>query len=874
MSTEETPISLKNKSKIFQFKNNIELLKQLELLDSENFQLKEALSELEKDLKDKDQSIEESQKIITKLKEEYTKVIKELQQMEKSYNELLDEMNQKSQEIKIAKKNQSLLDVLQKNNDFLFNEKNNLHKENIIMKKKIMSCGNVSSKNEKDLKNKDLMIENLQKKNNSYIKMLKEREIIIEEQNNKIKDLNDIINNKNEELKIVMNISKEINKENKTNVQELAKQAINTIKTFQSNISNKNRNHSVDYNSKISLRNSKQIFGDFESIFKNNKATFLLEDAINGVMFIPNNLKSISKEFLLNMNLKTELIKNELFSGLLRESHFVNFLQKIFGNIYKKDSNEVIPFFQKIIEFKKKYLNVIKENYKLKKILLNINNKHFSDIQKIKDNVFNNHKKMKYVFAKKKLEIQKLKNELKSLNNIIINNNIQNNNSSIKTLKHISSNDCNNRIKSFGEFMTPKIWNTLPSWEITDFSETKIDNTSREMNYRDSYVRSSKITDEKKSKGKKSYNKLIKYNSIVNHNKSLEFHKQINTDINKSQNLMYFENKNNSKNLKNVKMNNNYSYKKDIYNLQNEFNNILYKSVTQNRNILSLNDNKNETPKIKPIFIKKDKYSNNKQKKEKDIKENIFSERTKEKKLNIPHFSSNNINLQRSQILKRNGKDIFNLNKNLSVTENNNYNNFNNEKKKNRNTIFNVDFFIDLFLKLNNNVFDIFELTDYKKKYDLTSIDRIYLSFKKICNELKNKTDEINLKINKSHNLTNNNFKENMKNERKQFMDNSFKIFNERIICLKKLEIEFINMNEYIKNYLVSLEITIKIMYNKGKKYLKFEPIEKLFNLFEDCLSYRIDEMNENIVFNRKLLIKLFKNHINCLFLSFEYKFN
>ena len=62
-------------------------------------------------------------------------------------------------------------------------------------------------------------------------------------------------------------------------------------------------------------------------------------------------------------------------------------------------------------------------------------------------------------------------------------------------------------------------------------------------------------------------------------------------------------------------------------------------------------------------------------------------------------------------------------------------------------------------------------------------------------------------------------------------------------------------------------------MYNKGKKYLKFEPIEKLFNLFEDCLSYRIDEMNENIVFNRKLLIKLFKNNINCLFLSFEYKF-
>ena len=119
-----------------QYKLNQELLKQLEILDSENCQLKEALTDLEKDLKEKDQSIEESQKIISKLKEEYTKVIKELQQMEKSYNELLCEMNKKSIEIKHAKKNQSLLNVLKTKNDALSNEKNNLYKENIIMKKK------------------------------------------------------------------------------------------------------------------------------------------------------------------------------------------------------------------------------------------------------------------------------------------------------------------------------------------------------------------------------------------------------------------------------------------------------------------------------------------------------------------------------------------------------------------------------------------------------------------------------------------------------------------------------------------------------------------------------------------------------------------
>jgi len=79
-------------------------------------------------------------------------------------------------------------------------------------------------------------------------------------------------------------------------------------------------------------------------------------------------------------------------------------------------------------------------------------------------------------------------------------------------------------------------------------------------------------------------------------------------------------------------------------------------------------------------------------------------------------------------------------------------------------------------------------------------------------------------------------------------------------------------MDEYIKNYLIAQEATIHLMYKMGKKNIKFEPIDNLFNLFENCLSYRINEMNDNIKFIRKLLIKLFKNQINCLFLSLEYK--
>ena len=49
---------------------NLDLMKRIEILDTENAQLKEAYTELQDDLKEKDQSIEESHKIISKLKDE------------------------------------------------------------------------------------------------------------------------------------------------------------------------------------------------------------------------------------------------------------------------------------------------------------------------------------------------------------------------------------------------------------------------------------------------------------------------------------------------------------------------------------------------------------------------------------------------------------------------------------------------------------------------------------------------------------------------------------------------------------------------------------------------------------------------------------
>ena len=818
-----SPINLL-KSKELKF--NQEILKQIELLESENYQLKEALSELEKDLIEKDQSIEESQKIISKLKSEYAKVIKELQNMEKSYNELLDEMNRKSIEINQAKKDQSLLHLLKKKNNSLSTEKNNLHKENAVMRKKILSCGNISFKKEKDIKNKDFMIENLQKKNNKMVKMIKERENIIDEQSKKIMELNEVINNKNKEMKILMNISKEINKENKINVKELTKQAVKTIKTFQNN--NKNRNFSYDLNSKFFLdvlennNNNKNTFENFENIFKNNKGAFSLslEDAINEALYIPDNLKIISKEFLASMNFKTELIKNELYSSLIREAHFINFLRNIFGKLFK-DKKDFLNLFQDILTFKTRYLGVIKENNKLKLILYNNN----INMEKIKENIHKNNSLIKNIFIRKEKEIENLKNEIQSLNAKLTTNsaNISNNNNN-SNFRHLSTNNFKKRVKSFGEIGLPDIWNTLPTLERDNNTESNIDTKDSYLivnNNRICRKISQRKTGEKKLKNictninskeivNFNFNNSIEYNnnkSFKNENNNNNYYSNISNDY------IYVSTINDNKDISKSEIKNklNANYKKDIFNLQKEINNIINKSLINNT--INITETNVKTPRDSAILTKIRKKDKN----------NVF-------------------------------KNII----------------------KDKHNIFNCDFFIDIIFRINSDAFDLFELNKYRQIYNLSNINSIYLNFKKICNELKNKTDEINLKINKSYNLTETNFieKTELKSERKNYIDKSFKFFNERIISLKKFEFEFINMNDYIKNYLVSQEITIKMMYNLGKNHIKYEPIEKLFNLFEDCLTYRINEMNDNIIFTRKLLIKLFKKQINCLLLSFEYNFD
>ena len=218
---------------------NNELLKNIEILDSENSQLKAALSELQEDLKDKENSIEESHKIITKLKDEYSKLIKEYQNLEQINNDLISENELNKKSVDGYKKANEMISKLQKQTNDLINENNLIKKENNAMKAKLISNNNTTNKKEQDLKDKELIITDLKEKADNWVLMIKERENLINEQSKKIKELNEIILRKDDQLKLMVNFSKEINKENKSNVAELTKQAVKTIKVFYSRENNK-----------------------------------------------------------------------------------------------------------------------------------------------------------------------------------------------------------------------------------------------------------------------------------------------------------------------------------------------------------------------------------------------------------------------------------------------------------------------------------------------------------------------------------------------------------------------------------------------------------------------------------------------------------
>ena len=840
---------------------NNELLKNIEVLEEENAQLKLAVVELQEDLKDKDNSIEESQKIITKLKDEYSKIIKEYQNIEQMNAELMEENELNKKEIESARKTNNLVTKLQNKNDELNTEINILKKENNSLKLKINTNNSNKNKKEKDLKTKDNLINNLKQKSDSGMLLIKERENQINEQNKKIKDLNEIIARQDEQLKLMMNFSKSINKENKTNISEITKQAVKTIKLYYNSLSN-SQNNIYDNEYRIEFKNTKNnLLNDFENILKNEKISFLLEDALNAMMYIPKNLKSISKEFIMDMNIKTELIKSELFSCFLRENHFVNYLSEIFGQFKLKDKEIFKNISKTLIGFKSSLDKILSENEKLKKsngTLIQNNQNYELILKKFKVETNNNIKKIKekYLYL-----INDMNSKIKTLenNNMIMKekskNDLEKYNKEIINLK-TENIGLKNNLEEYKKLLNTEKENDQIFNSLIDKNNI-YDNTSR---FFDDVRKNSNLPlNKKKIKmvsennfsiiHSKIFRKINKYNNqryltLSNDNNNNHHQKRAITESNKNDiknKIMKYHRK--KKEIKNLK--------EDIQNVKNEINNIMLTSVTDTSLIIPNKDKCIDNINEEFILDKNGSYTNraimsfNFDKNEIALQKKIINLQK-----SVKNEKNKNINLE---------KEIISLKQHINELNNNAY------QIKNKN-IFSPNFFVNIFYNINQKIFSSSELKKYYKIYNTYDINSVFDIFLQNCEILKKQLYEFNSEIDSP----NSDLEENYVNSKNLAIDSSYRLVNEKILKLKKLEFDFINLSEFVKNYLVSQEIIVNIIFNSDNEVIQFEPIEKLFNLFEECLNFKIDEMSDNVIFYRKLLIKIFKNQKNCLGLSLE----
>ena len=872
------------------------LLSNVESIDNENIKLKEALLELIKDLKEKENSLDESLKIISKLKNNYSILFYQYQSIEKKYSKLNEENESLKKENDISNKN--ILETVNRKNDLLKDEINKIKKENQILKNNNIIKTNECIKFNKEMNEIKIIMEDLKKRNLEYLNMIKDRENLIIQYNSKIKELNDEINNKNEQIKLLVKFSKNINDGNKSNVQELTKQACKTIQLLYNN--NKNNNNSgIINNENNNLNKIIKIIFNNENLDNNNskeenntnnindnlKITFKLKEAIQDNLLIDdnNNVMNINHEFIMNIIIKFNLLKIELFSSFLREFYFIIFLNSLINKINVNNTKDfnLIEKTNKIIIIKIKNENLKKKNKELINKLLIFKNK-------IKElNLF-------IVKLKKRIELIKIK--MKEKIDIILN------------LYNKKINDFNEQINKIKN-------NYLNEIELYKLKLNNIDNNDNNDSInKDNY--NIKINNQfKKEKEKENYFKFLKYeniisfninnfnsnnkNSKINSNKNFDF-----SQINNNKNII-IPNNNNSNNLSfqqkepiNKKYNNNnesfneknYQQKKieneklkeEITHLKNEIKELLKdinkqqklisESNTQTKNNNKINNICEKCEFINSLMIRlniPDSY------KLIEIKNIILSSPSFDE--NIKNIINNIFDII-TKLLTINNIENYTIN-NSNINDSYKYN-LDNDNLDNK---LNLSFFNEINIK----IFSSSELKKYYSIYDekIKNINELIDIYIMRVNDIKNNinglkfayestvssniNEDISIKYNNS---TKNEGKKEM-NILKSLKSNNnyeqidtgyeYKKINDEIIKLKNEQIIFDNSIELIKNYLIINEKIIQYFFVNKKsidKYKKYS--NKIYNIFKESYFYNIDDISDNQIFNKKLIFKLLEKNL------------
>ena len=828
---------------------NKELFRNIELLDNENNELKVILTELREDLKEKDNTIEESHKIINKLKDEYSKIIKDYQNLEKINNELIKENENNKNIVDNSRATNELINQLKGKNEELIDETNRLKKDNALMKTKILSNNNSLTKKDQDIKEKELIIKDLKEKGDNWLTLIKEREQIINEQSLKIKELNDNISRKDEQLKVMVNFSKEINKENKSNVQELTKQAVKTIKVFYNTLNNTGYNV-LDTGNRIEVIEEETPSDKLENIIKNGRVSFSLEDGLNGMMYIPPGIKAISKEFLIDMNFKTELIKSELFSGIIREMQFVNFLEQIFDKLNINDMETVKDISHKVITLKISYDNLLKQNNKIKKenqILKQYIKQNDLYTQKLKENVNNNLNKLKERYLTLTMNIDSKVKTVKN-NNIILKEKVKKDVQKYKTEIGLLKNEIV-KLKKENVNLKKEIEELM---EVNNNPDNELNNINKINNKeaKKDIILEIENTNNFSYFGEKRENENINGNNKVNNIDNLNLNMNYGNNINRNLNHDFNSNKFISNSVSHD-FQNNINDNDNINNNNQDNLNIIYNEKNSNNNIIRNNNVDENYIQLQEMIKENEKYKEINSKKIEELQNLLSQEKDKNSEL-IKELNS----------VKLYSDELY---KNISLLKQD-------QSKLIKKNIFTPKLFLKLFFKINHKIFSSSEYKKYLQIYNLKDIYNIYETFKKTCESLKRKIYETHFDMNTTN--SNTDMEEYLinanNNSKRMLVNSSYRAVNERILKLKKFEFDMIILNEFVKNYMVSQEMVIQIIFDSNNNVIQFEIIEKLYKLLEDGLNFKIEEMNDSVIFFRKLLIKFFKNQKNCLGLSLE----
>ena len=381
-------------------KINEELLYNLELCENENIELKNVILQLNTELIEKEKYLEKSEKMIMELKENAVNLINQFEEKEIEYkNNILkneDDISKESERKKI--------------------EIEKYKKENNDLKMRIGKLKIEYQKANKELKDMSLSFQELKQKSGNYIEMIKERERIISQHEIKIKELQKDINNKDAQLQILMKYKKEENPEQKgqnINVNDI----IDNDNMFTKDNSYKVNIFPMDEQFDIKI---------LENNIFNKKINFKLQDALKDILYIPSNANmSISKEYLIDMNFKTELVKTECFTNYIREFNclqiFEQFSDRLDIYIIKDIVDKVhmlISDYERIKFDNKKYVN---ENNILKKRIIDL----YLYIFKIKEEFYKANNGFKYkindLITLYEMKINKIKNILNKENKMNVN---------------------------------------------------------------------------------------------------------------------------------------------------------------------------------------------------------------------------------------------------------------------------------------------------------------------------------------------------------------------------------------------------------------------------------------------------------------------